>query len=284
MPQQWMLNELDHGNVNNPKGLTYLDVKAIIERKLAHNKRGLLTMTEVTEAVGDFKNIRCEEDLDSAVVEREIRRMNARLLRCDNEAVGSMAVKKKRGRIRAIFGQLNNMSTKVVREVKCKSLKHIERRYDTDIHLYDEHGINRKNLLRMSNLDSWMKDGGKSRCVMAYNEHDEEYTGVYQPGGTAVRVTGAMTQYVRKTAVDSRKLGRYCSVVMWANPAKKCRFVSIYNICKGNPKGLRTQNQQIRQYMQRKGIHGVSPRDLFDMDFLKQCKVWIKNGEELCVI
>ena len=95
VPQQWMLSELDQGNANNPKGLTYLDVKSIIEKKLAHNKRGLLTMSEIAEAVDDFKNIRNEDDLDSAVVEREIRRMNARLLRCDNEAVGSMSVEKK---------------------------------------------------------------------------------------------------------------------------------------------------------------------------------------------
>ena len=71
---------------------------------------------------------------------------------------------------------------------------------------------------------------------MAYNEHDTEYEGIHQPGGTAIRVTGAMTQYVRKKSPDSRGLGRYCSVVLWANPNKKCRFVSVYNICKGNPK------------------------------------------------
>ena len=120
-----MLSELDQGHENNPKGLAYLDVKAIIERKLAHNKRGLLTMSEVAEAVCDFKNIRSEEDLDAAVVEREIRRMNARLLRYDNEAVGSMSVKKENGQVRAFFSQLNNMSTKSVRDVKCKSLRHI---------------------------------------------------------------------------------------------------------------------------------------------------------------
>ena len=36
--------------------------------------------------------------------------------------------------------------------------------------------------------------------------------------------------------------------------------------------------------MQRKGIDGILPRDLFDMDFVKQCKVWIRNGEELCAM
>ena len=115
-----------------------------------------------------------------------------------------------------------------------------------------------------------MGGGGQSKYIMAYNEHDTEYEGVRQPEGTAIRVTGAMSQYVRKKGADSRKLGRYCSAVLYANPSKKCRFL-IYNICKGNAKGPRTQNQQIRRYTQRKNINRVLPRDLFDRDFAKQC-------------
>ena len=66
MAQPWMLSELDSGDSGGRGRLTYLDVKGIIERKLAHQKRGLLTMTEVAEAVDDFKNIRSEADLDAA--------------------------------------------------------------------------------------------------------------------------------------------------------------------------------------------------------------------------
>ena len=236
VPQQWMLSELDQGDGSRPKGLAYLDVKNIIERKLAHNKRGLLTMSEVAEAVSDFKNTRSEEDLDAAVVEREIRRMNARLLRCDNSAVGSMTVKKEKDRVRAFFGQLNNMSTKSVREVTCKSLRYIENKYDTDIHLYNEHGMNGKNIPKGSNFDSWMGDRGMSKYIMAYNEHDTEYEGMHQPGGTAIRVTGAMTQYLRKKSPDSRGLGRYCSVVMWANPTKSAGLYLCITFAKGTQK------------------------------------------------
>ena len=124
-----------------------------------------------------------------------------------------------------------------MRDIKVKGLRHIERRYDTDLHLYNEHGCNVKNMPKGAGLDKWMNDGGKSKIVMAYNRNDDVYEGMHQPGGTAVRVTGAMTQYVRGKQEDSRKLGRYCSVVMWANPCKKVRFVSVYNICKGKPKG-----------------------------------------------
>ena len=160
----------------------------------------------------------------------------------------------------------------------------MEQAHDVDIHLYNEHGINCDNLSRGSSFDSWMGDKGKTRGVVAWNEHDKEYCGVYQPGGMAVRVTGAMTQYVRNNDKDSRKLGRYCSVVFWANPNKKCRFVPIYNVCKGRPKGPRTQYQQIMRYMQRKSIDNLKPRELFHADRVRQIKKWIKDGEELCVM
>ena len=129
-----------------------------------------------------------------------------------------------------------------------------------------------------------MGDCGRSKCKFSCNENDVEYEGLHQPGGTGVRITGTMTQYVRHKHDDPRKLGRYSSVVLWANPNKKCRFVSIYNICKGKTKGLRTQYQQISRYMQRKSIFGVEPRQLFDSDFAKQCACWIKSGESLCVV
>ena len=131
---------------------------------------------------------------------------------------------------------MNNISTKSVRDVKVKGLKFIEQKYDTDIHIYNEHGINGDNLPRGSTFDGLMADGGKSKYIFAYNTHDKEYQGVHQPGGTAVRVTGAMTQYVRKRGDDMRGLGRYCSIALWENPAKKCRFVSVYNIAKASPR------------------------------------------------
>ena len=49
--QSWMLSHLDRGRKEKDRGLTYLDVKKIIERKLAQQKRGLLTKDEISEAV-----------------------------------------------------------------------------------------------------------------------------------------------------------------------------------------------------------------------------------------
>ena len=59
----------------------------------------------------------------------EIKRLNDAMFRCDNEAVGSMPEEKEKGRVRAMFCQLNNMSSKPVRDVKVEGLKYLEQKY-----------------------------------------------------------------------------------------------------------------------------------------------------------
>ena len=51
--------------------LTHWDVKAILERKLAHQKRGVLSVCEVGEAVAEFKDLRQETRLSAQVVEKK---------------------------------------------------------------------------------------------------------------------------------------------------------------------------------------------------------------------
>ena len=150
---------------------------------MAHNKRGLLNLRDLTDAVTEFKDMREESDLDSAMVEEEIRRLNASMMRCDIDPVGGVSLEKQQGRIWVFFGQLNNVSTKSVRDVKVKGLKFIEKKYDTDIHIYNEHGINGSNLRRGSTFDGLMSDSGRSKYIFAYNRHDTEYQGVHQPWG-----------------------------------------------------------------------------------------------------
>ena len=41
---------------------------------------------------------------------------------------------------------------------KAKALKCIEKKYDTGIHLYNEHGCHGKNMPKGANFDRWMDD------------------------------------------------------------------------------------------------------------------------------
>ena len=74
--QSWMLSSLDKECKNRNKGLTYVDAKKIIERKLAHQERGLLSKLEILEAVKEYKDDRRQQDLDAGVVAKEIKRLN----------------------------------------------------------------------------------------------------------------------------------------------------------------------------------------------------------------
>ena len=128
-----------------------------------------------------------------------------------------------------------------------------------------------------------MQDLEKIKFVTAHNEYDKARTSRHQPGGTAIAVRGAMTQYAKTTSKDNRGLGRFCSYVFWANPKHKCRVVIAHNVCKCKPKGLRTQFQQITRYCQDKNIK-KSPKDLLRKDFAKQCGEQRKAKERLIIV
>ena len=125
--QPWMLSKLDSSEKWARKRMTYVEIKSVIERKLAHQKRGFLTDREIQETVADIQDERLEEDLDSEMIAQEIKRLNEKLLKWKSAPVGSMTLEKEDSRVRVVFSQLNNISTKEVRDLKLQALKYIEK-------------------------------------------------------------------------------------------------------------------------------------------------------------
>ena len=282
----WMQSEyLDKKLKGNKPGRAYLEVKRIIERKQNFTNKNFLTEQEVKEAAEELRDNRGEEDLDRNLVQREMERINQKLSIYRNKPVGNMTQVKENGRIRICFFQLNNMSSKGIRDAKIEGMKRIQARYDVDISIMNELGVKMDNLKNGNNFQNWMGDGCKSRIVMAYNKHDTNKRVVYQPGGTGIYVQpGIMTQYVKGKSTDFRNLGRWCSMVFWASPEHKTRIVAAYNICDTKPEGSRTQYQQIKRYCQNNELENEDPKELFKKDFSKQCKDWKSNGERLFII
>ena len=178
--QPWMLSKLDTEEKWARKRMTYIEIKSVIERKLAHQKRGFLTDREVQETVAEMQDERLEEDLDSEMIAEEIKRLNKKIEKYNSKPVGSMTLDVEEGRVRLLFGQMNNMSTKEVRELKVPALKHIEKKYGTQIGVFNEIGDNFDNARRGVNFQNWMGDHGKSKCVMAYNKNDKQGGQMFQ--------------------------------------------------------------------------------------------------------
>ena len=145
-----------------------------------------------------------------------------------------------------LYCQLNNASTKEVREMKMSAVTLLNKKYDINVDMFARIGHNWGVGGRRHNLESWLDSREKIRFKTAHNNEDPN-TSSYQPGGTGIIIRGRMTQYAKHGEQDNRKLGRYYSYVFWANASHKCRVVVAYNICNGKPESLRTQYQHLKR-------------------------------------
>ena len=55
--------------------LSYEDIKQIMERRLAQQKRGILTKSEINHIVKNWGDQRAEEDLDKAAIKCKVKRL-----------------------------------------------------------------------------------------------------------------------------------------------------------------------------------------------------------------
>ena len=263
--------------------MSYDEIREHMSRKLKNGKRRTLTEVEVKAVVDQWMDNRSEEELDQQVVKHEIQKLEKKLARYNVPPVGGINENKGEGKCRILYSQLNNASTRAVREVKMDKIHNMNDKFQIDVNLFAEVGVNWTTGADNSFASWYSQDLEKAKCVAACNEYDKARTSRHQPGGTSIAVRGAMTQYATSKSKDPRGLGRYCSYVFWANPQHKCRIVAAYNVCNGKPKGLKTQYQQITRYCQDKGIK-ESPKDLMRKDFAKQCGLWRKHNEKLIII
>ena len=147
-----------------------------------------------------------------------------------------------------MYGQMNSVSSKEVREVKVNECTQIVNQYDVNLVTLNELGHNFGAVESSRNLASWFESERDKRCVSSNNEHDPALSR-HQQGGVGMVCFHDFLQYARNTTKDPRRLGRICSWVFWANPNHKFRIVQGYQNCKGRPKGLKTIYQQHIRYI-----------------------------------
>ena len=83
-----------------------------------------------------------EEELDKTAIKRKFRRLERKFKRYNVAELGSIPSEKEEGRCRMLYCQLNNASTKEVREVKMSAVTHLNTNYDIDVDMFAEIGHN----------------------------------------------------------------------------------------------------------------------------------------------
>ena len=95
-----------------------------------------------------------------------------------------------------LYYQLNNASTKEVREVNMNAAQLLNKNHSTNIDLFAElgHHFGARGVLH--NLGSWLAPEKKIMFKSAHNT-DDRNTSTYQPGDTGIVIRGPMTQYTK---------------------------------------------------------------------------------------
>ena len=74
--------------------MSYGDTKQIIEHRLAQQKRGILTESEINHIVKDWGVQRAGEDLDKSAIKCKVRRLEKKFKRYSISELGSISIEK----------------------------------------------------------------------------------------------------------------------------------------------------------------------------------------------
>lgn len=83
--------------------MSYIEIKTIIERKLAQQKRGYLTESEIKETVAELQDGEADHSFHENTLVEKIKRLNKKIVHHNINPVGNMTTDKENGRIRIFF-------------------------------------------------------------------------------------------------------------------------------------------------------------------------------------
>jgi hypothetical protein len=95
--------------------LNYLEIKQLMDRRPAQQKKGKLTDAEIKGLVKEWYDRTMEGDLNKAAVNREMRAMEAKLAKYNAEQLGEIPIKREDGTMWILVCQMRGCAGKEVR-------------------------------------------------------------------------------------------------------------------------------------------------------------------------
>ena len=96
-----------------------------MDRRSTQQKQGKLTDVEIKGLVKDWHDQRREGDLNKAVVDREMKTMEAKLEKYNVDQLGEIPIEREDGTMRIMVCQMGGCAGKEVREIKCQPRKNL---------------------------------------------------------------------------------------------------------------------------------------------------------------
>ncbi len=101
-----------------------------------------------------------------------------------------------------------------------------------------------------ANLPSWFCLEVQDLCLHTANNGYKQGVAHHQPGGTAVFISKEMARYVKQKGNNFRGLGRWCSMLLYADKNYRFQFFSAYSVGRQALQGDSTIFQQQLRYIQ----------------------------------
>ncbi len=168
--------------------LNYLEIKQLMDRCSAQQKKGKLTDTEIMGLVNEWYDRRTEGDLNKAVFDREMKVMEAQLAKYNVEQLGEIPIKREDGTMRILECQMGGCAGKIVQQIKMSTTENLIQKYNITLAVFMELNFNWTKVNSSANLAPWLhQEERETRSIMAHNTQELDNIFLkHQPGGTGM--------------------------------------------------------------------------------------------------
>jgi hypothetical protein len=124
-----------------------MDIKKILDRRQAFNKKGTLTDGEIKSLVKEWHDKRAEEDLSTLTVVMEMKAMEKKLTKYNMEQLGEIPTVREDGTMRVLVSQMGGCASMETRQLKIAATEQLIRKYNINVCAFMELNFNWSKVL-----------------------------------------------------------------------------------------------------------------------------------------
>ena len=138
--------------------------------------------------VREWHDQRREGDLNKAVVDREMKTMEAKLEKYNVDQLGEVPIESEDGTMRIMVCQMGGCAGKEVREIKMSTTEKLIQKYNVNLVVGMELNFNWSKVNSSANLALWLhQEERETRSITAHNTQEQDVVSSrHQPGGTGM--------------------------------------------------------------------------------------------------
>ncbi len=113
--------------------MNYLDIKQILDRKAALNKKGTLLDQEIKSHVKEWHDTRTEAKLNEVTVRMEMKALKSKVRKYSVPQLGEILEERDDDNMRILVRQMGGCTSKEIKEIKIAVVEKMIRQYDMNV-------------------------------------------------------------------------------------------------------------------------------------------------------